>query len=177
MPPIKPRLTKSPKPKPQTAGIKGENAYRSGNRQTVREFGFAEFSGFGTRQLYKRWLFRCQNASPFCLTTLQKVEFPCFFKSSKTKAPCHIFPHKTLKTLHFPTKKRLHLPVQPHFYPTKLLFVNLLENNHRPSIYPVRIGISILFKGIPTVIIRLCPGSSICNYNPFFTGSRFRHSK
>ena len=26
---------------------------------------------------------------PFCLTTLQKVEFPCFFKSSKTQALCH----------------------------------------------------------------------------------------
>ena len=98
-------------------------------------------------------------------------------KDGKSKALCHIFPHKTLKTLHFPTKKRLHLPVQPHFYPTKLLFVNLLENNHRPGIYTVFSGMSILFKGIPTVITRLCPGSSICNYNPFFTGSRFRHNK
>ena len=26
---------------------------------------------------------------PICLTTLQKVEFPCFFKSSKTQALCH----------------------------------------------------------------------------------------
>ena len=47
-------------------------------------------------------------------------------KDGKTKALCHIFPHKTLKTLHFRTKKRLHLPVQPHFYQTKLLSVNLL---------------------------------------------------
>ena len=53
------------------------------------EFGFAEFWSFGTRLLHKRWLFRCQNVSPFCLTTLQKVEFPCFFKSSKTQALCH----------------------------------------------------------------------------------------
>ena len=97
-------------------------------------------------------------------------------KDGKSKALCHIFPHKTLKILHFPTKKRLHLPAQPH-YKNKFLLINLLENNHRPGIYPVRIGMSILFKGIPTVITRLCPGSSICNYNPFFTGSRFRHSK
>ena len=77
--PIKPWPPKSPKPKPQTAGIKGENAYRDGNRQTVREFGEAEFSGFGTRQLHKRWLFRCQNVSPLYFYYFAKSRISLLF--------------------------------------------------------------------------------------------------
>ena len=47
-----------------------------------------------------------KHASPFCLTTLQKVEFPCFFKSSQSKALCHSFPTQDPKNLALPYKKK-----------------------------------------------------------------------
>ena len=90
-------LTKRREPKPtnsacaefanQNAGFIGGKTFQGENRQTIAKS--AAFCSFGTRQLHKLRVFRCQNVSPFCLTTLQKVEFPCFFKSSKTQALCH----------------------------------------------------------------------------------------
>ena len=71
----------------QNAGFIGGKTFQGENRQTNAKS--AAFCSFGTRQLHKLRVFRCQNVSPFCLTTLQKVEFPCFFKSSKTQALCH----------------------------------------------------------------------------------------
>ena len=45
--------------------------------------------GEGLRERGKLRVEKVGFPSPFCLTTLQKVEFPCFFKSSKTQALCH----------------------------------------------------------------------------------------
>ena len=46
MAPEKPLLTKRRKPKPQTAGFIGGKTFQGENRQTIPEFGFAEFWSF-----------------------------------------------------------------------------------------------------------------------------------
>ena len=98
-------LTKRREPKPtnsacaefanQNAGFIGGKTFQGENRQTIprirlrRILKFCAFAKKNAVSLTNQGCKGCQNVSPFCLTTLQKVEFPCFFKSSKTQALCH----------------------------------------------------------------------------------------
>ena len=98
-------LTKRREPKPtnsacaefanQNAGFIGGKTFQGENRQTVREFGFAEFWSFvplqrKTQCLRQNLIAKAAKTSlPYILSTLLKVEFSCFLKSSKNEALCH----------------------------------------------------------------------------------------
>ena len=97
-------LTKRREPKPtnsacaefanQNAGFIGGKTFQGENRQTVREFGFAEFWSFvplqrKTQCLRQNLVAKAAKTSlPYILSTLLKVEFSCFLKSSKNEALC-----------------------------------------------------------------------------------------